>query len=135
MIAWDEKFATGLESIDKQHQLLIDQINRLEELLANPKPTPAEIMFAGSLIQFLESYANTHFQFEENCMERFRCPSHAQNKDAHAEFMKFLAGFKQMFKTQGFDLEAFRDLHQTITTWITSHILRIDTQLKACVKH
>ncbi len=62
MIAWDEKFATGLESIDKQHRLLIDQINRLEELLANPKPTPAEIMFAGSLIQFLESYANTHFQ-------------------------------------------------------------------------
>ena len=134
MLAWNNDFATGLETIDKQHRMLIDHINRLEEMLETPKPTPAEIEFAHSLVQFLESYADTHFKFEENCMERYHCRAHAQNQEAHAQFMAFFGRFKEQFKAEGFQVAAFRELHQTISTWITGHILRIDTQLKACVK-
>lgn len=135
MLAWNDEFSTGLETIDRQHKVLIDHINRLEELLAHSKPTPAEIEFFQSLIKFLESYADTHFKFEENCMERYHCPAHAQNKDAHAQFMAFLAGFREKFNREGFSVTAFAELHKTISTWITGHILKIDTQLKSCVKH
>ena len=134
MLFWNETYATGLETIDKQHKLLIDHINRLEEMLANDRPTPAEIKFAHSLVAFLESYADTHFKFEENCMERYRCPSHAQNRKAHAEFMTFFNHFKGQFQADGYNAEAFQELHQTISSWITGHILQIDTRLKACVK-
>lgn len=134
MLIWNEQFATGLETIDKQHRRLIDHINRLEELLNVSQPTREEIEFAHSLIRFLESYADTHFKFEENCMVRYRCPAHARNKLAHAQFLEFFGRFKEEFKTKGFQVAAFRELHQTISSWITGHILRIDTQLKPCVK-
>jgi len=135
MLVWNEAFATGLETLDQQHKVLIDHINRLGEMLSHSHPTPAEMQFAHSIVQFLDSYADTHFKFEENCMERYRCPSHAQNLDAHAQFMKFLDDFKHRFQNHDNRMEAFRELHQTMSTWITGHILRIDTQLKACVKH
>ena len=135
MLLWNEEFATGLDAIDKQHKMLIDHINRLEEMLATAKPTREEIEFAHSLVHFLESYADTHFKFEEQCMERYRCPAHAQNKEAHAKFLGFFCRFKKGFKAEGFRLEAFKELHQMASSWITDHILRIDTQLKPCVKH
>lgn len=134
MLAWNEDYATGLDSIDKQHHMLIDHINRLEEMLAITKPTPAEIAFASSLVQFLELYANTHFKYEEGCMVRYRCPAHAENQAAHAEFLTFFGRFKEHYQAEGYSAEAFRELHHTISSWITGHILRIDTRLKACVK-
>ena len=36
MLAWNNDFATGLETIDKQHRMLIDHINRLEEIIHCP---------------------------------------------------------------------------------------------------
>ena len=108
MLVWNDRFATGLEAIDKQHKMLIDHINRLEELLTTPQPTRAEIEFAHTLVKFLESYANTHFQFEEQCMESYRCPVHAENKQMHAEFLEFFRRFKDKFKTDGYKADAFK---------------------------
>lgn len=135
MFVWDAAYTTGLESIDEQHQLLIDQINRLEEFLAIPNPTPAEILFAGSVFQFLQAYAEMHFQYEENCMHRYRCPAFAENQAAHANFRQFLAEFEQRTERHGFDRSALAALHTTAREWITSHILRIDSQLKPCTGH
>lgn len=135
MLVWNEDFATGLETIDKQHLMLIEHINRLEEMLMTSKPTQAEIEFAHTLVQFLESYASRHFQFEEHCMESYRCPAHAENKQAHGQFLQFFGRFKEKFNTDGYETEAFQELHRTISSWITGHILQIDTRLKSCVKH
>jgi hemerythrin len=135
MLAWSDDFATGLETIDKQHRMLIDHINRLEEILATPQPTPAEIQFAHSLVQFLEAYADRHFRVEEQCMESYRCPAHAENQLMHAQFLEFFDRFKKQFKEDGFQVLAFQELHHAMSSWITGHILRIDTQLKSCSKH
>ena len=130
MVIWTENFTTGSSQLDQQHRMLIDHINRLEEMLTITNPTREECEFMIELVDFLEDYAETHFKQEEQCMERFRCPSHQQNKVAHGRFLKFFRDFKEHYKAEGFRREILLNLHSTVSRWIEEHILHLDTQLK-----
>lgn len=135
MVIWTEQFATGSDAIDQQHRTLINNINHLESMLTDTNPTREEGEFLIHLVDFLELYANTHFEFEERCMESYRCPAHAKNKQAHAQFLKFLHQFKERYKAEGLRLDVLRSLHQTLSSWIQEHILHVDTQLRPCIKN
>ena len=135
MILWNEQFKTGSDAIDQQHLVLIDAINHLEWLLGDTNPSRQSLDFLVQLINYLGSYAETHFQFEEDCMERHRCPAHAANQSAHKTFITFVQEFKEDIRHKGIRPEALRQLHQTMSQWIEQHILRVDTQLRACLKN
>ena len=134
MVIWTEKFATGSSQLDQQHRTLIDHINRLEEMLTITNPTREECEFMINLVDFLEDYADTHFKQEEQCMERFRCPSHERNKQAHSQFLAFFRNFRAHFQAEGFRREVLATLHDTVSQWIEAHILHLDTQLKPFIK-
>lgn len=135
MVHWDERFATGSSTLDQQHQVLINNVNHLGGMLANTNPTKEECEFLIHLVDFLKSYAQTHFQFEEQCMESYRCPAHARNKQAHEKFMMFINDFHEHCKVGGLRQENLKNLHATLSLWIEEHILQIDVQLKACIKN
>jgi hemerythrin len=130
MILWTKQFETGLEKIDQQHQMLISKINHLEEQLHNTNPTREECEFVTQLVDFLESYADTHFKLEEACMARQRCPAHAQNKQGHERFRGFFRDYKRRCEVEGYTVELLRNLHDAASSWIKDHILKIDTQLR-----
>ena len=134
MIVWNDNYGTGVKTVDDQHKLLILHINQLENLLKNQRPDSKDVSLFYTVSQFLEQYADMHFKFEEQCMESYRCPAHSQNRQQHAQFLEFFDHFKKKFHAEGFSVEAFKELHQTTSSWIGSHILRTDTQLAPCVK-
>ncbi|MFZ1072267.1 MAG: bacteriohemerythrin [Verrucomicrobiia bacterium] len=134
MVLWNEQFATGSSKLDLQHRTLINNINHLEEMLTATNPTREECEFLIHLVGFLESYANTHFSFEEHCMERFRCPAHQQNKQAHERFLSFFQHFKERYQKEGFRREILLALHKMLSLWIEEHILQVDAQLRPCIK-
>ncbi len=134
MVLWNEQFETGLDRIDLQHRMLINNINHLEEMLADTNPTREECEFLTHLVDFLESYAETHFQYEEQCMESYRCPAHQKNKEGHAQYREFFRTFKARCRSEGFRPEVLKDLHRMASAWIEHHILRVDTQLRPCIK-
>lgn len=134
MVLWNEQFATGLETIDQQHRTLINNINHLESLLTDANLTPVQCEFLIGMIEFLELYARTHFNFEERCMRQYRCPVHEKNKQAHEQFLLFFVEFKARYKTEGMTPDVLRRLHQLLSSWIQEHILQVDIQLKHCVK-
>ena len=133
MLMWNENFATGDKMIDEQHRVLFDTINRLEGLLFQTNPNHEEIEFILGLVTYLESYIKDHFQLEEGCMEQHRCPAHAQNKIAHAQFIARFEEFRRHCRAEGFRLELLSQLHQSLHQWIEQHILRVDIQLKPCL--
>ena len=133
MIVWNEKFATGSSTLDQQHRMLINNINHLEWMLADTNLNREECEFLIHLINFLESYAEKHFNCEEQCMESYRCPAQGKNKQAHALFLTFFNRFKERCRTEGFRPDAIRDLHKTLSMWIQEHIVLVDTQLKPCI--
>jgi len=134
MIFWKKEFETGSEKLDQQHRVLIDNINLLEDLLHTTNPTPKEAKFIIKLVDYLEGYANFHFQGEEQCMESYQCPAHAENQQGHERFRGIIRDYKRLCEHQGFQVELLRNLHQVMSSWITEHILKIDTKLKPCIK-
>ena len=133
MIIWTKQFETGSVKLDLQHRLLIDNINLLGEELQNPDPTGEEAQHAARLLEYLEAYANIHFNFEERCMESYRCPAHAKNQQEHERFRGFIRDYKRLCELEGFKVELLRNLHGVIRTWIEEHILKVDTQLRPCI--
>jgi hemerythrin len=134
MVQWSDKFTTGSDTLDYQHQTLIDNINQLEKLLLLSHPTREDYEYIIQMVDFLEFYAHAHFKTEEQCMEAFRCPAHAQNKQAHADFMRFFSEFKTHNRAKGFPREIVEELHAVASRWIVEHILQVDTQLRPCMK-
>ena len=134
MLLWQEKFDTGHPTIDTQHKMLVTYINRLEGVLKTTNPNRQDCEFIISLVDFMESYVDSHFRFEEQCMDNYRCPAHQKNKLAHKEFLQFFRNFKERCSAEGFRPEILTELHQSTHDWILGHILQIDMQLKSCVK-
>jgi len=113
--------------------MLIDHVNRLERMLTNTNPTRDEINRLLQAVGFLESYAEMHFQFEEDCMEKHRCPVHQQNKDAHQRFRQMFEQYQARYHSEGFRPEVLKQLFEMVSEWIEHHILLVDTQLKRCI--
>ena len=134
MVIWNDQFVIGSRTIDLQHRMLINNTNHLECMLTNRDMTREEVEFVIHLVDFLEAYAETHFKFEEGCMERHRCPAHAQNQQAHEQFRKFFQEYKERIRLEGFHPDLLRQLHQKLNSWIQEHILTVDTQLRPCLK-
>jgi hemerythrin len=134
MLDWNEEFETGHALVDTQHRMLISYINRLEEMSENSSPSKGDIELFSRFVEFLEDYVEMHFGEEEECMLRFRCPAHQENKTAHTEFLDFFRRFKLQFGIDGYSPKAVKDLFEACVAWIQRHILGIDVQLKPCQK-
>ena len=134
MIIWTKEFETGFAKLDQQHRLLIENINLLNEMLHTTNPTMEELEFMVNLVDYLDGYATFHFKGEEQCMESYRCPAHAQNQQEHERFRGFIRDYKRLCEIQGFKVELLKNLHDVLSKWIKEHILKIDTQLKPCIQ-
>jgi len=133
MLLWTEQFSTGSPAIDEQHRQLIRHLNQFEGLLVVSNPTPRDIAGIIEFLDFLGDYVESHFQFEEDCMERHRCPAHQKNLQAHENFRQMFQRFKASSQKEGFRVEMRIELSQTINAWVQDHILRVDTALKPCL--
>jgi hemerythrin-like metal-binding protein len=135
MLNWDEKFATGHSMVDCQHRMLFAYLNRLEHITLVTNPTMDELELFLRFVDFLETYVLTHFRQEEECMLQYRCPAHAANQQAHAEFLEYFRRYKQRLDAKGCRLDALKELHAACRAWIESHILTIDQRLTQCLGH
>ena len=133
MLVWSKQFATGQETVDQQHQVLFDNVNRLEGLLEQTNFDRQEMEFILSIVNFLESYAKEHFKLEEECMDRFSCPVHQKNQEAHRHFLVAVEKYQNKCRAHGFRLEVLKELHQFMHDWLKHHIMGIDVQLKPCI--
>ena len=85
------------------------------------------------LLDFLERYIRTHFEFEERCVEEYRCPAPRANREAHAEFTETLHGFRRHYTAIGYRPADARDLVDALDRWFSRHIARVDVGLKEYV--
>jgi hemerythrin len=132
MLLWTKQFETGVPEIDEQHRQLIRHVNNLEALLVQTNLSRAEVESLLEFVGFLEDYVVSHFAYEEECMQRFRCPMHEKNKLAHQQFLGLFRGFRDRIGKEGMRMDLIKELNQTIHAWIEGHILTVDTGLRGC---
>lgn len=124
---WNDRFATGLASIDLQHQELFAAVNRLEEA-STGRDSETEVRKA---LAFLLQYTVEHFRVEEDHMERHGYPGFAAHAVEHARLMDQVGVLQRRF-------DAGRPMAAELTVffadWLKHHIHQVDQAYAAFLK-
>ena len=130
MIVWDDSMSTGVPRIDAQHKMLFQKFNEFSDAISQATSQEA----AGETLDFLQFYATWHFGQEENCMNEYKCPVAAVNKQAHAEFIRTFGKFYTEWQTGIMTPKLVNETYKELEKWLVQHVARVDTQLRPCVK-
>ena len=119
---WDQRFVTGLESVDQQHQHLVDLVNLVGDLLLDGQADEAHLQ---PIFHDLADYARFHFADEERLMQQAGVDArHADaHKKHHAEFIKQVL---LMWRGRASVADPVTTLHDFLAAWLTVHILGED---------
>ena len=129
-VCWEAKYSTGEATIDQQHQALFNYVNKLETQL---QTAAIDQELVRSVVQYMSLYAQTHFIYEELCMHRVKCPVAQNNQDAHEKFVNLIEVFESRLERGGATPALVKELYELCADWLTNHICRIDTKMRALV--
>jgi hemerythrin len=127
-----EEFRTGITTIDKQHQQLVDMVNHLgrirEAAFENPKNRKAA---TGQVVAEMLSYSISHFAFEEELMHGANYKFFESHKRAHNLFVTRANEYKQRY-TAGEDI--IDELFDMLNRWLFNHIRNDDMAYAPALK-
>jgi len=128
---WDDRFNTGLEHIDRQHQRLVKLLNRFAKIAANGSThAEVEVVFAD-----LIEYTRFHFEQEETLWnDRLASDpsSIRRHSKTHRELLKSIEHRRSQF-LDAQSLSELEDLLDYLVQWLLKHILIEDRRLAFAV--
>lgn len=130
---WNEKLATGIDTIDSQHRELFKRINDLV-LAIRERRCKSEI---DGTLKFLDDYARIHFAEEEKHMQESGYPGLAEQLAGHKKYLAMLAELKEeasLPRESGGTSFLSATTNQAVVDWIVDHILKLDMQFAEHLK-
>ena len=125
--AFTDKFRTGIELVDQEHERLFEIIRETNDVIA------AQLLYDKydkiiHILNELKDYTIMHFQDEENYMERIGYEGLELQCYAHTAFVDRLneLNLDDMDDNQQ---EYLNELLQFLLNWLTNHILKMDKQI------
>lgn len=122
---WNEKLATGIDTIDSQHKELFKRINNLVNAIKQHR-CKDEI---DGTIKFLEDYARVHFSEEEKHMRETCYEGYEEQRREHRKYLAALAELKAQARqprVQGSSYDLSATTNQVVVDWIVDHIMKVD---------
>lgn len=127
LIVWDARLETGVPEVDRDHQGLVDLLNRLDGALAGHAPEAA----VAALLGRVRDHTRAHFAREEAMMTAAEARDLDTHRILHEHLLEDLERVMvQHAEGRYLDLE---DLLQTyLKFWLIDHIRNVDARaLKA----
>ena len=119
---WDERFRLNVDTMDEQHQGLIQQMNHLFDLHHANAPTEQILTALGRLGELTVS----HFKQEEQYMQSIGYPELSVHQGTHASLLKTFEQYRaQIVAANG---EIPRKFFDFLRFWLSSHICGIDAK-------
>ena len=119
---WDpSKLSTGVKSMDDEHIVLIDMMNKLYDV-TKQKVSRSETL---RVVDELFKYTVKHFGDEERYMESVSFPGLGTHKLIHKSLLERLTGFKKGYEESGAQ-NLPDDFFVFLKMWLTAHIQGID---------
>lgn len=120
---WDQRFVTGIDSVDTQHRHLVDIVNRVGDMLLSPDSSNDESV--QRIFKQLADYAHHHFSDEEKLMRE--APLDPRHQEAHAaRHHQFVEQLLSMWRARESLSNPAETLHGFLAAWLTVHILGED---------
>lgn len=118
LIEWSSDLETGIQVIDKQHQRIVEYINKLHH--AQEYDSREEV---ATVLDELVDYTLSHFAFEESLMEESGYSFINAHKKVHQLFVRRVGDYQQRFKMGE---EIAEELINTLKAWLINHIRNDD---------
>ena len=124
--AWDDRFVTNIEVVDRQHHYLVDIVNQVGDmLLAGGDVSEQDLQ---RLFKDLADYAVQHFADEEGLMKR--CDLDPRHVELHTRHHReFVQQVLAMWKSRATMKNPAEVVHGFLTAWLTFHILSEDQEM------
>ncbi len=123
-ILWNDSFSIGNETIDEQHQELIQIFNTAHDQMLTSQDTST--IGINALVRMIE-YCRYHFAYEEEYMEKIGYAKVQDHKEIHKKFYTTLNHNIQQLD-QGVHILSSEYL-KLAENWIVYHILNEDMQI------
>jgi len=127
-IDWTDEFSCKIESIDAQHQQLVEITNKFAYGLQRGKGSRQ----MNEILNELVGYTQEHFIFEEKLMEEAGYPKLKQHQSQHRQLIQKIERFQYDFENGGKRITL--EVREFLKYWLTSHILKDDKAYVPIVK-
>ena len=123
-VSWNTSYNVGVDSVDKQHQHLVDLINQLYNACLDDKAVLDETF--KDVMKELVEYVMFHFKDEEGIMESINYPALREHKMQHELFIKEILSSVNAYKNgKQFVPNSFV---RFLRDWLFNHILVDDKE-------
>lgn len=116
---WTSNLNTGIEAIDRQHKMIVEYINQLDDA----KASGGNKALVAKVIDKLVDYTDSHFKYEERMLEQAEYPFLKAHQNVHQLFSRRLGGYQERFK-RGENIS--EELHAMMFNWLFGHIKHDD---------
>lgn len=127
MITWTASLEVGVKKVDDQHKELVDNINKLHAAMMERKGKEV----VGNILNFLKSYAISHFSTEESLMRLNGYPNYEAHKKLHEDFkVDFLNLAKDLAANPESPVLTIQ-VENRLSNWLVNHIKKVDKETMA----
>lgn len=111
---WTQDLETGIREIDKQHRQFVDLLNELDDAIQTGNADGVKHVIEGVL-----NYTVTHFEFEEELMQKAGFASLKSHQQSHEFFMRKVAVLRGR-SSAGENVSSL--LMGMLKSWLANHI-------------
>ncbi len=123
-------FMLGVAAMDSEHQVLVDKMNHLAEVLETAGVTSKSPELKASFTSLAE-FTVKHFSNEERYMQTIHYPDFSVHKAIHEKLLQQVTNFNEKLGTGSFD---GLELMAFLNDWLMRHILGLDKKYAAYSK-
>jgi hemerythrin-like metal-binding protein len=128
LFEWSKEFETGVSSIDTQHKVLVDYVNRLDEGKKAGQMASAMSVILDGLVE----YTATHFAYEEKIFDKISYSDSTAHKALHGKLVAQVVEFRDKLKSE--EAEITDDLMNFLKQWLIDHIQKEDMKYVSTFK-
>jgi hemerythrin len=124
LFKWDDSFLIGIEELDLEHKLLIDDINRLhKELTGHDEKSKIE-----ECLGDIYARMQAHFALEEHVMKEYGYKYFDEHKREHEELLgSFTECMVQFLNDTG--VSSGDHIEDCLKDWVIEHIVTSDKKM------
>lgn len=129
-LKWDKSLEIGHENIDEQHKELFEKVNYFFDSIESRMEKEETIR----ILDFLEKYADEHFNDEESLQRNYNYPRYMEHCAQHQAFRNQLSDIRYMLNNYGITGAVTNYFSQKIMVFWQYHVNYLDKSLGEYIK-
>jgi len=129
LFKWDDSFLIGIEELDHEHKLLIDDINRLHKELASHHEKSEIEECLGDIYARMQA----HFALEEHVMKEHGYQYFDEHKREHEELLDSYTEYMVQFLNDS-GVSPDKAIEDNLKYWVITHIVTSDKKMSIMVQ-